>query len=119
MRKILLVEDEEILRDTYLTILSSEPYIVESAVNGQDALDKCSTKTYDLILLDLMMPIVDGVGFLQQFSSPRTKIIVLSNLSSGDLLNTAMELGADKSALKADLSPKQLLSLVRYELQAN
>jgi CheY-like chemotaxis protein len=117
MRKILLVEDDQILRETYATILSTEPYIIDTAPNGLVALEKTKDTTYDLILLDLMMPVLDGVGFLEKFAPfpPQTKIIVLSNVSPGDLLDKAIRLGVHRTALKADLSPKQLLTLVRYE----
>jgi CheY-like chemotaxis protein len=121
MRKILLVEDDEILRETYATILSSEPYLLETATNGKEALSMCKDTTYDLILLDLMMPVMNGVEFLKQFwpFPAITKIIVLSNVSPGDLLDKAMKIGAHRSVLKADLSPKQLLAMVRYEVDAS
>lgn len=121
MRKILVVEDEEILREMYEVILSTQPYLVDVAENGQVALDKCRENIYDLVLLDLMMPIMDGVGFLKNFSaldSVKTKIIILSNLSSGKELEAAMALGAHRNALKADMSPKQVVALIRYELEA-
>jgi DNA-binding response OmpR family regulator len=121
MRKLLLVEDEDILREAYSMILLTQPYDVDVAKNGQEALDLCKKNEYDLILLDLMMPRVDGVGFLERFQKKRprrTKIIVLSNLSSGQELERAHELGANKSVLKAELSPKQLVATVRYELEA-
>lgn len=60
MRKILLVEDEEMLRDAYTAILSTGPYTIDTAGNGQEALVKCRTDHFDLILLDLMMPYLDG-----------------------------------------------------------
>jgi DNA-binding response OmpR family regulator len=121
MRKILLVEDEEPLREAYMFILSTQPYDLDVAANGKVALDKTRHKTYDLILLDLMMPIMDGIGFLKRFafdSAPHTKIIILSNLSSGKELNETIELGAHKTILKADLTPKQVIATVRYELDA-
>lgn len=119
MRKILVVEDEPELRDTYELILSTEPYEVNVASNGKQALELCKDKSYQLILLDLMMPIMDGVQFLENFKveeHPHTKIIIISNLSMGEMLNKAMELGAQRSVVKADLTPKELLSLVRYEV---
>lgn len=119
MRKILVVEDEPELRDTYELILTTEPYDVSVATNGKQALELCHNKTYDLILLDLMMPIMDGVQFLKQFHPDEhqgTKIIIISNLSMGEMLKNAMELGAQRSVVKADLTPKELLSLVRYEV---
>jgi DNA-binding response OmpR family regulator len=123
MRKILLVEDEPSLRDVYSLILGTEPYDLHVAVNGKEALEKCAEVTYDLILLDLMMPVVDGVGFLEGFSASggsleTTKVIILSNLSSGQELTKALNFGVQKSILKSDLSPRQLLAAVRYELGA-
>jgi two-component system copper resistance phosphate regulon response regulator CusR len=121
MRKILLVEDDEVLRETYAIILSTEPYQLDTAEDGEVALEKCSHTTYDLILLDLMMPGVDGAGFLERFmpAPTGTKVIVMSNLSSGDLHDKAMKLGADRSVVKADLTPKQLLAMIRYEVDAS
>jgi len=120
MRKILLVEDEVLLREAYEMILSSEPYVIHSAPNGAKAWELCQKNDYDLILLDLMMPILDGVAFLERYAQHENeipKVIVLSNLSSGDEITRALDLGAIKSAVKANLSPKQLISLVRYELK--
>jgi DNA-binding response OmpR family regulator len=119
MRRILVVEDEASIRDAYQMILSTEAYLIDSVTNGQEALAKCAEITYDLILLDLMMPVLDGVGFLKKAGIPpgaHTKIILLSNLSTGNELTEALSLGAYKNILKSDLSPRQLLSVVRYEL---
>jgi CheY-like chemotaxis protein len=120
MRKILVVEDEEVLRETYSLILSTEPYSISVAADGEEALNLCADTDFDLILLDIMMPKVDGVTFLERYSElnkPLPTIILLSNLSPGDEINRGLALGAHKSVVKADVSPKQLLSLVRYELQ--
>ena len=122
MRKILLVEDEPQLRDVYTIILSTGPYEISVAHNGKEALALCGETRFDLILLDLMMPVLDGVGFLKSYGDNTgnlpSKVIVLSNLSSGQELMDAISLGAHKSVLKASLSPSQLLSVVRYELEA-
>ena len=121
MRKILVVEDEEILRETYELILSTEPYIIDTATNGEEALRKCESTKYDLILLDVMMPILDGVGFLQTIQDKDIgdpKIILLTNLSSGTEIENALKLGAHTNILKSSLSPKQLLTTVRYEVEA-
>ncbi len=122
MRKILLVEDEHILREAYNFILSTEPYQVFAAADGLQALDFCAQHNFDLILLDLMMPVMDGVEFLERFrlsDHPSTKAMIMSNLSSGDMLSRAMKLGAYRNVVKADLTPKQLLSYVRYEVEAS
>lgn len=122
MRKILIVEDEPTLREAYHMILTTQPYVVDTAENGKQALEKCNDQEYDLILLDIMMPVMDGVEFMKKFaaSAPeKTRVIIMSNLSSGEELDTIMQLGAVQSALKASLSPKELISLVRYDLEAN
>lgn len=119
MQKILVVEDEVNLRDSYNLILSTAPYDVSVAGDGAEALALCKKVTFDLILLDIMMPRVDGVSFLKQFQElelPPVKVIVMSNLSSGDELSKAMSLGAYRSVVKADMSPRQLLELVETEL---
>jgi DNA-binding response OmpR family regulator len=119
MRNILIVEDEDVLRESYELIISTEPYNVDIAKNGQEALDLCQKKKYDLILLDLMMPTLDGVGFLEKFENPGSKVIILSNLSAGPELEQALKLGASMNVLKATLSPRELLAKVRYEMSTN
>ena len=122
MRKILLVEDEPILRETYQLILSTQPYICDTASDGRVALELCKKQKYDLILLDLMMPIMNGVQFLENFGNldeMKSRIIILSNLSSGAELERARELGVMRNLLKSDLSPKQLIATIRYELDAS
>lgn len=119
MQKILIVEDEDILRETYRLILSSEPYDVVAVADGEEALALCQETNFDLVLLDLMMPNTDGVQFLEKYKAmglPPLKVIVLSNLSSGDDLTKALELGAYKNVVKSDMSPRQLIAMVRHEL---
>jgi len=120
MHSILVVEDEELLRRAYGIILSTVPYDVHLAIDGKQALEMCGRNVYDLILLDLMMPEMNGVEFMEKFAPlkpEQTKIIMLSNVSSSKELTYALKLGAEKSALKASLSPKQLLAMIRDELE--
>lgn len=122
MRKILIVEDEPVLRDVYQTIISSQPYICHVAANGEEALEKCKDQTYDLILLDIMMPVMDGIEFLEhytQLEGPKSKVIILSNLSAGKEIDRAYELGVVKNLVKSDISPKQLIAAIRYDLEAS
>lgn len=121
MRKILIVEDEPILRETYEMIISSQPYICDVAKNGVEALKLCENREYDLILLDVMMPIMTGIDFLEKFDKlPQmaSRIIILSNLSTGKELERARELGVTQNIVKADLSPKELVATIRYQLEA-
>lgn len=120
MRRILVVEDDPVLRDVYQTILSTQPYLCDVAANGKEALEKCQTHTYDLILLDLMMPVMSGIGFLENYKdidAMKSKIVILSNLSSGKEIERAREIGVLKNLVKSDLSPGQLIGAIRYDLE--
>jgi CheY-like chemotaxis protein len=122
MYKILLVEDEKILRDAYSIMLDTrDNYELDVATNGDEALKKCKDNKYDLILLDLMMPILDGAGFMEKANllkkSPDTRIVVMSNLSSGEGLERAIRLGAHRHAVKSDLAPGDVMAIIKEELQ--
>jgi DNA-binding response OmpR family regulator len=120
MSKILVVEDEAMLRDAFTILLRAHGYDVDEANNGKEALERCSNTEYDLILLDLMMPILDGEGFLREYNLPakksRTKIIVLSNLSFDKIPPHLEELGVLRQEVKSNLSTKELLAVVQDEL---
>jgi len=117
MANILLVEDEEILRDAYSMILRSADINVDVAKDGLEALKLWEKDKYDIVFLDLMMPRLDGIGFLKKVKIAEnpsdTKIIVFTNLSSGGNIQEALALGADEFILKSDLSPQDLLGMVR------
>ncbi len=119
--KILIVEDELILREAYAIVLKSAGFKVVLANDGKEALSKIQKNEYNLILLDLLMPNLDGWGFLKKANIkkkwPNTKIIIFSNLSSIEKINDALNLGADFHVIKANTTPKQLISLARDQLQ--
>ncbi|HSE60843.1 MAG TPA: response regulator [Candidatus Saccharimonadales bacterium] len=120
MATVLIVEDEKNLRDAYEILLTANAYGVETAANGKEALERCKRRTYDLILLDMMMPVLDGAGFLEQASlktkAPQTKIVVLSNLSTPKTQAQILAFGVDRHEIKSNLAPKDVLAIVNGEL---
>lgn len=116
-KTVLIVEDEQILRDAYRKILSQEGFRVLDAANGLEALDRLREASPDLILLDMLMPYMDGLTFLEQADlgrhHPHTKVIAFSNLSNQQGLNGMMQKGATMQLLKSSLSPRQLATIVR------
>ncbi|HXR50235.1 MAG TPA: response regulator [Verrucomicrobiae bacterium] len=119
--KVLLVEDEKLLRESYQIILEAESFDVDTAVNGLKALELCHANTYDLILLDIMMPELDGIGFLKKFIAKYKTLpttIILSNLGHGDEINQALQLGAKKYIQKSQLDPSGLVALLHEEVAA-
>ncbi len=118
MYKILIVEDDTTIREAFSIILSmsGNDYDVTTAENGQVAIDLCQSSSYDLILLDIMMPILDGVGFLKKYTIECTdsaaKVVVMSNLSSGSELSIVQDYGVSQTVLKSSLSPTKLIETV-------
>lgn len=118
---ILIVEDEPTLASAYKVLLEQAGYNVVSAYNGEEALEKTKDKDPDLILLDLRMPVMDGVAFLSEYKlkekHPGVKVIVFSNYDMQEEIDEAYRLGADRYVLKAWASPKEILQLVKNTLK--
>jgi CheY-like chemotaxis protein len=116
---ILIVEDEILLQDVYKLILSAHGYIVHTADNGVDGLNKLKKISPDLILLDVFMPVMNGLEFMRNVDMsnyPDTKIIVYSNLSDSSEVTEMIELGAHKFVLKSSMTPKDLINLITQQL---
>lgn len=117
-KKVMVVDDDLYIRELYVEILNDEGYVVDSAVNGEDAYSKLKNGGYDLILLDIMMPKMDGLGVMEalQKTEPPIKngpIIVLTNLDHDPLIKDAISRGASAFIIKADITPEDLLIQVR------
>lgn len=119
-KRILVVEDEIILADAYHLVLTKEGFEVKTAYDGQAALDVVKSFKPDLILLDLLMPRKDGIGFLKDYDAlkkhPNVKIIVFSNLDMQKETQEAYRLGAHKYLLKAWATPATLSAIIRDTL---
>ena len=116
-KKILVVEDDQALSDAFSIVLKKEGYEVDTAFDGKDALERVANDEYDLILLDLLMSVLDGKGFLKKFvNQANTPVIVFSNLDAKDDIDEALRLGASRYMLKAWASPTKLAELVKETL---
>lgn len=115
-KRILIVEDDQALNDAFSMILEKD-YDVDTAFDGKEALEFTQKQSYDLILLDLLMPIMDGKTFLKEFDNTNeTPVIVFSNLDAKSDIEEVSELGATRYMLKSWASPKELLRLVQDSL---
>jgi two-component system chemotaxis response regulator CheY len=113
---ILIIEDDIPLQEAYSFILKTEGHHVTSAFNGKEGYDLAAKTIYELILLDLHMPVMNGWEFLEKYSpekSDDTKIIVFSNMVEPDLQKQAETLGAYRSILKSSMTPSSMLTLVK------
>lgn len=116
--KILIAEDEKPLAKALGLKLTKAGFAVTEASDGQEALDKVATTTFDLILLDLVMPKVDGFHFLAEVQKKgiKTPVIVLSNLGQNEDIKKATELGAVGFFVKASTPLAKILELVKSKL---
>ena len=121
MSKVLIVEDDKDLNKAYGLILRHFGYRVDAAYNGQEALEKTKDFKPDVILLDLLMPIMGGLEFLRQFKqdpSNQAKVLIFTNLNESPELNEAYELGAHRCIIKSWAEPQNLNRLVSDALLA-
>lgn len=116
MANVLVIEDNKTLNHAYKLILQKEGFNVRVAYNGKEGLELVKLSEPSLILLDMLMPVVNGIEFLQKFKPadhPDTTIIILSNLNEDSEVQKALKLGAHKYVLKASTSPQELIAHVR------
>lgn len=114
-KRILIVEDERDIRDSLKTILELNDFVVDTAENGQVGLEKAETQKPDLILCDVMMPVLDGFGLLEQLrkNGIETPLIFLTAKAQYNDLRTGMNLGADDYIFKPFKSAELLQSIER------
>jgi DNA-binding NarL/FixJ family response regulator len=116
VKSVLIVEDELALLEAYTLLFKSNKYEVIQAVNGKAAIACIKGKQPDYIILDILMPIMGGIEFLEKMDFPNNypavKILVLSNLSDPKTLEKVMSLGASKYLLKASASPRELVEAI-------
>ncbi|KKS95883.1 MAG: Fis family transcriptional regulator [Candidatus Gottesmanbacteria bacterium GW2011_GWA2_43_14] len=121
-KKILVVEDEQYLRDLYVELLKEDGYEVASAIDGEIAYDLITKNSYDLVLLDLVMPRMPGIALLKKLSDQdhlrkqKLKIVVLTNLGQDTVIAEAISFGVRGYIIKSDVTPDKILSEVKYYL---
>lgn len=118
IKKILVVEDEKYIMDMYKEIMEETGFNVRTASNGENGLVQIAEFKPDLIMLDLMLPGIDGMEVLRQVRrSPETYgspiIIVLTNLSNEVMIKDAFAEKADGYLMKTELTPEQVVNEVR------
>lgn len=116
MAKILVVEDDQDLNRAYGIILRHEGHQVVAAFDGQEALDRLSGFTPDLILLDLLMPVMGGLEFLQQWSglkkNDHAKVLIFTNMENSPEVAEAYKLGAHRCIIKSWTAPHNLAKVI-------
>lgn len=117
-KRILVVDDELSLRQLYSEMLTAEGYDVKEASNGQEGLLVCESFKPQLILLDLMMPVMNGIAMLQKLRESNEfkelPVIVLTNAGDIDSMRDAKFFGNARAFLiKANVTPQDILNNVK------
>jgi DNA-binding response OmpR family regulator len=117
-KRILLIEDETDLRELYQSLLEEENYEVVSVADGRVGLNEIKKGGYNLVLLDIMLPFLDGLEILENVSTeknpkqPIKTIVLLTNLAQDQTIAKAMEFGVRGYMVKSDYDPEQLLETI-------
>ena len=119
VKKILIVEDEKPMSKALLLKLTKAGFEAQSVANGEEALVLLEKEKFDLILLDLVMPKVDGFKVLQTMKERHltTPVIVLSNLSQGDDDKRVKEFGVKDFFIKSDIPIAEVVERVKNLLK--
>lgn len=115
--RVLLVEDEEDIRTMFSEQLTLEGFDVTVAVDGLDAVTKVSTSLPEVVLLDILLPELDGFEVLRRIKADNKTaditVIMLSNLNQDDQRKQSLQLGAAAFIIKSSLTPHELSEQIK------
>jgi DNA-binding response OmpR family regulator len=117
-KKVLIVDDERDILETLKVILERKGYITDTAETGKEAIEKSKQQFYNLALLDIMLPDMEGTELLTKLhdTMPRMMKIMVTGSPSLQYAVKALNLGADAYVLKP-INPKELLKIVEEKLR--
>ena len=110
-KRVLLIEDFPVIQKLYGDALKRHGFLVDVAGDGETALAKVNQNTYDFVLVDLLIPHINGIEFLERFSKrpKETKVIVLSDFNAPKTVKRAHELDISGYLIKAETTPSELI----------
>lgn len=120
-KTILLVEDDEFLAELYATKLNLEGYTVFLASDGEKGFKIATDKLPNLILLDIILPKMDGFEMLKKLKTnkktDKIPVILLTNLSQKDEVKKGLDLGANDYLIKAHFMPSEVINKIKKVLK--
>ena len=118
--KVMIVEDDDVIREIYTLKFELEGFPVQAAENGQIALERADSFQPDIILLDMMMPVMGGLDFMrvwQTRADQSTEVIIFSNISAPNQMNEVLGLGASDYWVKSDYTPELAATTIHQRWQ--
>ncbi|MBZ9572445.1 response regulator [Patescibacteria group bacterium] len=120
-KNILIIEDDKFLRELIAQKLVKEGYKTFEAVDGEEGIKKIKAEKPDLILLDLILPGIDGFEVLSRMKEEPTlvqiPVIILSNLGQKDDIERGLKLGAVDYLIKAHFTPGEIIDKIKNALK--
>ena len=117
MAKILIIEDDPLMSRLYQKAFTFEGYQVVAAFDGEEGWEKMKQENPNIILLDIMMPKMNGLEFLQKIKKDpdykKIPIVCLTNLAGQQDAEKALLLGAVKYIVKSEYEPKQVVNMIK------
>ena len=118
IKNILIIEDDRFIGEMYVRSLELASYNVDWAVDGNDGLLIARNKTYDLLIVDIMLPERKVDEILKSLRGeedliPNTKVLVMTNFQQDEESRRALENKADGYLIKADITPRKLLEIIK------
>lgn len=114
--KILVIDDDPFIVDMYVIKLKDEHFEIETAHDGKEGLKKIKEYKPNVVLLDVVMPVLDGFAVLEALKndgSKQCKIILLTNLGQQQDVERGMRLGADDYLIKAHFTPSEVVAKIK------
>ena len=113
-QKVLLVEDEDSIRDLYNRQFTKAGFIVTAVNSGEAAIQALKSAVFNILLLDIMLPGINGLQVLREFKTgnPNSamKIVLLTNLGQDAVIKEGFELGAHAYLIKSSYTPDQIVA---------
>jgi DNA-binding response OmpR family regulator len=115
-KRMLLVEDDSFVSSIYQTKLEHEGFEVALATNGLEALKQLEGGTFDMVLLDIIMPYMDGIETLRKMKGAEAwkniPVILLTNLSEREKIEEALGIGANDYLIKSHFTPSEVIEKI-------
>ena len=119
IQNILIIEDDRFIGEMYQRSLRQAGFVVDWVVTGREGQMAALAKAYDLILLDIMLPEIQGgdvLGLLRDAEDkiPKSRIIILTNFDQDEESRIAMQEKVDGYLIKADITPRKLIDIIKH-----
>ena len=117
IKTILMIEDDRFIGEMYVRSLRQAGYDVEWAIDGRDGLVMATNKTYDLVLLDIMLPELRGQEILREIKknpvAKHSHVAVMTNFDQDEETRQEIERNVDAYFVKAEITPRRLLEIIQ------